>query len=734
MTPKLTIGMAVYDDFDGVYFTVQSLRLLHQDVMGDVEFVVVDNHPDSPAGQATRQFIEGWIPDGRYVPFGDVQGTAAPRDRIFREARGDAVLCIDSHVLLASKAVRRLIGYYVEHPDCRDLLQGPMLNDDCRSVHATHMDPVWRSEMFGIWAKDTRGEDPNSSPFEIPMHGLGLFSCRRDAWLGFNEKFRGFGGEEGYIHEKYRRAGARTICLPFLRWLHRFSRPTPVAYALTRDDKLRNYLIAAQELGLDPQPALDHFRPLLPAGKAEELFREVTAMSAVKVPVPGMVAHAKSATTPTEIPRAGKVSCLMATHGRWSKVCEALACFLSQDYPFKELVILNNHPQPLRFDHPEVRILNEPRYPNLGACRNRLIDFVNGEFVRTWDDDDLYLPWAISQGVAHIGSAPAFKPRRSWLWEGREGGFRLCENVMEASWTVRADVVRKHRYQEGGGDEHNSLGRGIELEGGIRLRDFGPFSSYVYRWGHGMHHISGTLGRADGLEARTAEWVSANQDTGNGRPLEPADLSAYWQRLSYFCESWPQEIESRALRRPPPHSIACAPEEQIRKSIDVCLQNRANLVAVSLGRIGGDENIRRANRVASARQLAGDPRIRKAYFLDTDHGAADVMRQAMPSGELVKVKFLEDAQRTQIVEPLDLVLIDAGNDPLPNLECFQGIKEKLSDIAVVVVAGFRAGAKTVLIRAALEPTHIALVIGDLLVFQPRPLPDYLRWSLYLQWK
>ena len=36
----LTIGMATYDDFDGVYFTLQALRL-YQDLL-DTELLVVD--------------------------------------------------------------------------------------------------------------------------------------------------------------------------------------------------------------------------------------------------------------------------------------------------------------------------------------------------------------------------------------------------------------------------------------------------------------------------------------------------------------------------------------------------------------------------------------------------------------------------------------------------------------------------------------------------------------------
>jgi hypothetical protein len=57
-------------------------------------------------------------------------------------------------------------------------------------------------------------EDINDEPFEVPAQGLGIFSCKKSEWLGFNPHFRGFGGEECYIHEKYRQAGRKTICLP----------------------------------------------------------------------------------------------------------------------------------------------------------------------------------------------------------------------------------------------------------------------------------------------------------------------------------------------------------------------------------------------------------------------------------------------------------------------------------------------------------------------------------------
>jgi hypothetical protein len=256
----LTIGMATYDDYDGVYFTLQAFRLHHSEVLSDVEFVVVDNNPDGPCGRALKD-LGNSIETYRYVPKGGRSGTAV-RDRVFEEARGDFVLCIDCHILIASGALERLIAYLKARPQTRDLLQGPLLHDNLKD-YSTHFDPQWRAGMYGTWGADPAGADADAPAFEIPMQGLGLFACRRAAWPGFNPHFRGFGGEEGYIHEKFRRLGGRVLCLPFLRWMHRFNRPLGTPYAHRWEDRVRNYLVGFRELGWDTGPVVEHFRGFL---------------------------------------------------------------------------------------------------------------------------------------------------------------------------------------------------------------------------------------------------------------------------------------------------------------------------------------------------------------------------------------------------------------------------------------------------------------------------------------
>jgi hypothetical protein len=138
-----------------------------------------------------------------------------------------------------------------------------MYYDDLKTK-ATHMNPDWRCEMFGTWAYDP--QETQGIPFDIPMHGLGLFSCKKDRWLGFHPLFKGFGGEEGYIHEKYRQQGRRCLNLPWMGWAHRFGRPKGVSYRLALEDKIKNYIFGHIELGKDLQEIYDHFTEFAPHG------------------------------------------------------------------------------------------------------------------------------------------------------------------------------------------------------------------------------------------------------------------------------------------------------------------------------------------------------------------------------------------------------------------------------------------------------------------------------------
>ena len=224
-----------------------------------------------------------------------------------------------------------------------------------------------------------------------------------------------------------------------------------------------------------------------------------------------------------------KVSCLTATYGRYKVLTEAISCFLYQDYDNKELIVLNNHPVPIVCDLPQVRVINGEHYPTLGDCRNRLLELADGHYVRTWDDDDYYLPWAISQGVSNFPEgADIWQPEKSWSWHKANKTIDFRGNVYEASWTTLRESALGVRYLPGsGGNEHAPLKQLKRIRGKITPHE----ASYVYTWGTGLCHISGTLGHKNGVEWRTERWKKLNDDHGNEEPIVPVPLNHYWEML-----------------------------------------------------------------------------------------------------------------------------------------------------------------------------------------------------------
>lgn len=258
--PVLTIGMPCFNDFDGVVFSIQSLRLFHKEALQRVQILVVDGNPESAHGRATAHFCANAGPSVKYIKAPQAYGTSQTKELVFTHAETEFVMCMDCHVLLEAGCISQLISFLEK--DEGNLLQGPMIYDDLKTI-STHLDEVWRGGMLGIWGTDERGRNPDSPPFEIPAQGMGVFACRKDAWPSFHPLFKGFGGEECYIHEKFRQRGKTTHCLPFLRWFHRFGRPEGIPYPNILEDRISNYVVGHLELGASLQPIYDHFITIL---------------------------------------------------------------------------------------------------------------------------------------------------------------------------------------------------------------------------------------------------------------------------------------------------------------------------------------------------------------------------------------------------------------------------------------------------------------------------------------
>src|ERR1700752_425901 len=87
------------------------------------------------------------------------------------------------------------------------------------------------------------------------------------------------------------------------------------------------------------------------------------------------------------------VSCIMPTYDRRGFISQALQQFLQQDYPNRELIIVDDGSDAigdLAENLAGVRYLRLPSRKSIGAKRNLACQQARGEIIAHWDDDDWY--------------------------------------------------------------------------------------------------------------------------------------------------------------------------------------------------------------------------------------------------------------------------------------------------------------------------------------------------------
>ena len=124
------------------------------------------------------------------------------------------------------------------------------------------------------------------------------------------------------------------------------------------------------------------------------------------------------------------VSCIMPTAGRRRWVQQAIRYFLRQDYPNRELVILDDGAaEAVIPPDPRIRYQRLSGTCTLGTKRNLCVEASRGELILHWDDDDWFAKNRISYQVdalVHAGAEICGLSRmlfhepqtaRTWLYE-----------------------------------------------------------------------------------------------------------------------------------------------------------------------------------------------------------------------------------------------------------------------------------------------------------------------------
>jgi len=174
-----------------------------------------------------------------------------------------------------------------------------------------------------------------------------------------------------------------------------------------------------------------------------------------------------------------------------------IRCFEHQDYADRELVILDDAGQYEPAQGDRWRLISRPnRFRSLGEKRNAAVGLVSPdvEALAVWDDDDLYLPWALRASAAALRVAPWSRPSLV-LHPQPDGSLRQHRTggLFHGGW-----AFRRRTFEQCGG--YPPMNNGEDQALAARLRDAGtpiadpmrlgyrPF--YVYVWSGG-NHLSG---------------------------------------------------------------------------------------------------------------------------------------------------------------------------------------------------------------------------------------------------
>jgi hypothetical protein len=177
-----------------------------------------------------------------------------------------------------------------------------------------------------------------------------------------------------------------------------------------------------------------------------------------------------------------------------------------------------------------IRLHNQPsNYSSLGEIREASLKLATGDVYICWDDDDLYLPWHIEQGMTRkkAWGKPAWMPKLSYYSSDGGKTYTKEQNFMEASVLVDIDLVRRYGFSYSSGLEHLPWRTRIETERKLVIEDVDPSESYAYVWGDKLapHKTSGDVRNQNNFE----NHKSGSTDFGE-RPLRAWD----WTRVQWY--------------------------------------------------------------------------------------------------------------------------------------------------------------------------------------------------------
>ncbi len=235
-----------------------------------------------------------------------------------------------------------------------------------------------------------------------------------------------------------------------------------------------------------------------------------------------------------------KVCAITATAGRHKCMERSLRFFLDQDYAHCVQLIYQNSAFEQRLninvDKSKVILVNQNidkethhAYKTLGGIYRDAIKRIpsDTDVVVFWDDDDIFLPNHITEGVKGMlrGGKKAYKPSRSY-YRGSEG-VNLVSNTLEPSIFVRFDHIKEHGFHETTSDQHLKWVDALISENELFCDDEGV-PTLCYNWGDNFPTFKTSGDPNNPLNFSNYHQHSKDHGDGILTPISRAEADKYY--------------------------------------------------------------------------------------------------------------------------------------------------------------------------------------------------------------
>jgi glycosyltransferase involved in cell wall biosynthesis len=177
------------------------------------------------------------------------------------------------------------------------------------------------------------------------------------------------------------------------------------------------------------------------------------------------------------------VTCMMPTADRPGLLSHAIAQFLEQDYPHRELLVVDGGAMPVEAAvpaDPRIRYLRAGRHLTLGALRNLACREARGALIAHWDDDDWMAPWRLRYQIDELLASGGEMCGLDRLYFADWAGRRAWEYVYPADdtpWVAGGTLCywketwRRQPFPDVNVGEDNAFVWAAKGQGLLRLRN-----------------------------------------------------------------------------------------------------------------------------------------------------------------------------------------------------------------------------------------------------------------------